>query len=285
MVERSFKFSPKPAIILFCAIVVLALTPGQAFAWGANAQKIVVNKAVDTLPLDVRAFFDANRAFLVLHVTDPLEAETKTPSEKHNHFIYLDKYGRFPFTTLPRVYKTAVTKYGKSKLESTGLLPWQIGVYNAKLTEALKLGRWDEAKLDAAILAGYVSEAHDPFNTTDNFDGHLSQQTGINERFGVTLIDRFSSFFPMRPNDASFISDPTDHAFESCLSAHSWLETILLADRNARLAGKSYDDEYFDRFYNLTAATLIRQLSDAATDIGSYWLTAWINAGRPQLPH
>ena len=285
MVERSFKFSPKPGIILFCAIVVLALTPGQAFAWGANAQKIVVNKAVDTLPPDVRAFFEANRAFLVLHVTDPLEAETKTPSEKHNHFIYLDKYGRFPFTTLPRVYKTAVTKYGKSKLESTGLLPWQIGVYNAKLTEALKFGRWDEAKLDAAILAGYVSEAHDPFNTTDNFDGHLSLQTGINERFGVTLIDRFSSFFPMRPNDASFISDPTDHAFESCLSAHSWLETILLADRNARLAGKSYDDEYFDRFYNLTAATLIRQLSDAATDIGSYWLTAWINAGRPQLPH
>jgi len=285
MEERISKFSPKPATILFCAIVVFALTPGQAFAWGANAQKIVVNKAVDTLPPDVRAFFEANRAFLVLHVTDPLEAETKTPSEKHNHVIYLDKYGRFPFTTLPRVYKAAVAKYGKSKLESTGLLPWQIGVYNAKLTEALKLGRWDEAKLDAAILAGYVSEAHDPFNTTDNFDGHLSLQTGINERFGVTLIDRFSSFFPMRPNDASFISDPTDHAFESCLSAHSWLETILLADRNARLAGKSYDDEYFDRFYNLTAATLIRQLSDAATDIGSYWLTAWTNAGRPQLPH
>jgi len=289
MEKRISKFSPRSAILpLFAvavAVAVLALAPDQTFAWGANAQKIVVNKAVDTLPPDVRAFFDANRAFLVLHVTDPLDAEAKTPSEKHNHFIYLDKYGRFPFTTLPRVYKAAVGKYGKSKLESTGLLPWQIGVYNARLTEALKLGKWDEARLDAAILAGYVSEAHDPFNTTENFDGHLTLQNGINERFGVTLIDRFSSFFPMRPNDASFISDPTDHAFESCLSAHSWLETILLADRNARLAGKSYDDEYFDRFYNLTAATLIRQLSDAATDIGSYWLTAWINAGRPQLPH
>jgi hypothetical protein len=286
MEKRISKFSPPSAIVpLFAvAVAVFALTPGQAFAWGANAQKIVVNKAVDTLPPDVRAFFDANRAFLVLHVTDPLDAEAKTPSEKHNHFIYLDKYGRFPFITLPRVYKAAVGKYGKSKLESTGLLPWQIGVYNAKLTEALKLGRWDEAKLDAAILAGYVAEAHDPFNTTENFDGRLTLQNGINERFGVTLIDRFSSFFPMRPNDASFISDPTDHAFESCLSAHSSLESILLADRNARLAGKSYDDEYFDRFYNLTAATLIRQLSDAATDIGSYWLTAWTNAGRPQLP-
>ena len=29
---------------------------------------------------------------------------------------------------------------------------------------------------------------------------------------------------------------------------------------------------------------LIHQLSDAATDVGSYWMTAWINAGRPQLP-
>jgi hypothetical protein len=89
----------------------------------------------------------------------------------------------------------------------------------------------------------------------------------------------------MRPSDASFVSDPTDHAFDSCLSAHAWLEIILLADRNARLVGKSYDDEYFDRLYNQAAATLIRQLSDAATDVGSYWLTAWINAGRPQLPH
>jgi hypothetical protein len=30
---------------------------------------------------------------------------------------------------------------------------------------------------------------------------------------------------------------------------------------------------------------LIKQLSDASTDIGSYWLTAWTNAGKPQMPH
>lgn len=273
------------AIVLLLALGVGVLFTGQALAWGGNGQKLVVGKAIDTLPPDARAFFETNRSFIILHVTDPLDAEAKTPAEKHNHYLYLDKYGRFPFELLPRTYKAAVTKYGKSKVESTGLLPWQIGVYSAKLTEAMKLGRWDDAKLYAAILAGYVAEAHDPFNTTENFDGHLTLQTGINERFGTGLIDRFSSFFPMRPNDASFINDPTDHAFEACLSAHSWLETILLADRNARLGGKSYDDDYFDRFYNQAAATLIRQLSDAATDVGSYWLTAWTNAGRPQLPH
>lgn len=265
--------------------VSLALLPGRVQGWGGNGQKVVVNQAIDTVPAELRAFLEANRSFLVQHVTDPLEGEAKTPALRHNHFVRLDKYGRFPFDALPRNYKAAVSKFGKSKLDSTGLLPWEIGVYSQKLTEALKLGRWDEARLDAAILAFYVAEAHDPFNTTENFDGHLTLQTGINERFGTTLIDRFSSFFPMRPNDASFISDPTDHAFDACLSAHSWLEIILLADRNARIESKSYNDEYFDRFYNQAAGTLIRQLSDAATDVGSYWLTAWTNAGKPALPH
>jgi hypothetical protein len=283
----------RPSLFTFVAIAALAcatvaliasIATRDTIAWGANAQRIIVGKAVDTLPPDLRPFFDDNRSYLALHVADPLDAEAKTPTEKHNHFIYLDRYGRFPYTTLPRVYKAAVSKYSKSKLEQTGLLPWQIGVYSAKLTTSFQQGRWDEAKLNAAILAGYVAEAHDPFNTTENFDGHLTLQNGINDRFGATLIDRFSSFFPIRPNDASFISDPTDHAFEACLSAHSVLETILLADRNARASAKAYNDEYFDHFYNLTAATLIRQLSDASTDVGSYWLTAWTNAGKPAVP-
>jgi len=271
-----------PAITV---IVASLLLPHTSFGWGRSGHRLVINKAVDTLPPDIKPFFEANRNLLLQHVTDPLDASVKSIAERHNHFIQFEKYGRFPFEALPREYKAAVAKFGKAKLDANGLLPWQIGVYSAKLTEALKAGKWEEAKLDAAILADYVAEAHDPFNTTDNFDGHLSGQMGINERFGTILIDRYSSFFPMRPNDAVFISDPTDRAFEACLSSHSWLETVLLADRYARRGENSYTDEFYDRFYNQAAAILIRQLSDAATDVGSFWLTAWQNAGRPQLPH
>jgi hypothetical protein len=266
-------------------VALFALLPQYAGAWGANGHKLIVNQAIDTLPADIRYFFEGNRSILLQHVTDPLVAIEKTPSERHHHFLYLDKYGHFPFDSLPRNYKAAVAKYTKAKLEANGLLPWQVGVYSEKLTEAMKAGRWEEARLDAAILANYVAEAHDPFNTTENFDGRLTAQPGINERFGKTLIDKYSSFFPMRPNDAVYINDPTDRAFEACLSSHSWLEIILLADRNSRRGENSYNDDYFDRFYNQAAAILIRQLSDAATDVGSYWLTAWVNAGRPQLPH
>jgi hypothetical protein len=272
-------------LILVCIAAAFLLSPVSTSAWGNNANKLIVNRAIDTLPPDLRAFFDANRSILLQHVNDPFVTVEKTPAEHKNQFIYLDKYGRFPFGLLPRSYKAAVSKFGRSKLESNGLLPWQIGVYSAKLTEAMQTGKWADAKLYAAVLASYVAAAHDPFNTTDNMDGHLSAQNGINERFGTSLVDRYSSFFFMHPNDATFIADPTDHAFEACLSSHSWLETILYADREAHRGLNAYTDEYYDHFYNQAGAVLIRQISDAATDVGSYWLTAWKNAGQPSLPH
>jgi hypothetical protein len=277
----------KPTLALRSAAVLglTLLIAVQAFGWGANAHRLIANRAVDTLPPDVQPFFSANREFIGRHVTDPLEWLEKTPAaERPNQILHLDHYGKFPFDSLPREYKSAVAKFGKNKLDATGVLPWQIGVYSQRLTDALRAGNWGQAKLVAALLATYVAEAHDPFSTTENFDGHLSGQAGVNVRFDSSLVDRYSLFFPMRPNDAMPISDPTGHAFDACLSAHSWLENILIADLQARAGLSDYTDEYYDRFYNQAGATLIRQLTDAATDVGSYWLTAWINAGRPALP-
>jgi hypothetical protein len=267
------------------AAVCILVLPTPASAWGANAERLVSNKAVDTLPPEIRAYFEANRDWLSRHVTEPLDwLQKNSQTERRNHYLYLDRYGKFPFDALPRDYKTAVTKFTRTKLESSGVLPWEIGVYSQKLTAAFRDHDWEQARLSAAYLAAYVAQAHDPFHTTENFDGHLSTQTGADLRFGSSLVDRFSLFFPMRPSDAMFLRDPTDHAFDACMSAHAWLENILLSDRRAREGLSDYTDEYYDRFYNLAGSILIRQLTDAATDVGSYWMTAWINAGRPQLP-
>lgn len=267
------------------AIVSFFALPVPVLAWGAKAEQMIVTKAIDTLPPDIHGFFDANRDYLNRHVTDSLDLLAKNPvSERRNQYIYLDHYGKFPFDALPRDYKAALSKFNKSKLEASGVLPWQIGVYSQKLTAAMRDHDWETARQAAADLASYVAEVHDPFHTTENFDGHLSGQVGVDARFGTNLIERYSLFFPMRPTDAAYLRDPTDHAFEDALSAHAGLESILLADRRAREGLTDYTDEYFDRFYNQVGTILIRQLSDAATDVGSYWLSAWINAGRPQLP-
>ncbi|HYT06613.1 MAG TPA: hypothetical protein VEL77_03100 [Rugosimonospora sp.] len=270
----------------FAAAALIAfLLPLQTFAWGANAERLIANRAVETLPPDLRPFFEANRDFITRHAADPVENLEKNPAtEGHNQVLYLDRYGHYPFDALPRKYAAAMAKFGRPKLESGGLLPWQIGVYSAKLTEAMRSGNWEQARLMAAQLAGYVAQAFDPFNTTENYDGRAWDQPGVKLRFDTSLVDRYSLFFPLRPNDAALIRDPTDHAFEDCLQAHSWLEIVLVADRHARSGLSDYTDEYYDRFYSEAGATLIRQLSDAAADVGSYWLTSWINAGRPALP-
>src|SRR6266478_6137220 len=108
--------------ILFSVIGLFVFFPQYARAWGRNGHRLVVNKAIETLPLEFRGFFDANRGFLLQHVTDPLDAISKTPAERRNHFILLERYGRFPFEALPRDYKSAVTKFTKPKLDANGLL-------------------------------------------------------------------------------------------------------------------------------------------------------------------
>jgi hypothetical protein len=269
------------ALALALLVFLIALS---SFGWGESAERAVVDKAVDTLPAEMLPFFQAHRPFLVAHVADVAASEAKNPSERHNDFVQLDHYGQFPFASLPRSYTEAVAKYGRRSVEAHGKLPWQVGLYSQKLTEAFRAHDWTEAELSAATLAHYVAAAHDPFNTTVDSDGKISGQPGVNERFSQGLVDRYQRFFYIKPNEAAFVSDPTDHAFEMVLSAHSWIENILLADRRAYAGLSAYNDEYYDRFYAQEGAVLIRQLTDASTDIGSYWMTAWINAGRPRLP-
>jgi hypothetical protein len=270
------------AVILLLAGVALLLP--ASFGWGDSALRLITDKAIDTLPDEMLPFFRSNRSFLVQHVNDAAAVESKTSATLRNGFIELDHYGPFPFRALPRSYAEAVAKFGKRSIAAHGQLPWEIGVYSERLTDSFSTHNWDEAKVEAASMAYYVAAAHDPFKTAVNSDGKLSGQVGVNERFGVGLVDHYQRFFFMRPNEASFIRDPTDHAFEMCLSAHTWLENILLADERAHEGLSVYDDEYYDRFYAQAGAVLIRQLTDASTDLGSYWMTAWINAGRPQLP-
>jgi hypothetical protein len=269
-------------VALLAMLIVLTLT--CTYGWGENAERLVTNKAIDTLPQEMGSFFEANRQYFVQHVTDAGELDAKIAADEHKNYIQLDHYGPFPYSALPRVYTAALAKYGRRLLDSYGLLPWQIGLYSKKLTDAFEAHNWPDAKVSAAALAHYVEAAHDPFNTTVNAEGKLSGQPGVRERFDTALVDRYQLFFFVKPNEAVFVSDPTDHAFEMSLSAHSWLENVLLADRRARADASDYTDEYYDRFYAQAGAVLVRQLSDASTDVGSYWMTAWINAGRPQLP-
>jgi hypothetical protein len=260
------------------------IRPEVALGWGPVAHDIVTTWAIQTLPPEIRPFFENNRQFLVDHANDPDELMKKDRYERMRHYIYLDKYGVFPYPAVPHNYDRAKEKLSPWTLSRNGVLPWQIGEYSLRLTKAMKAGNWEEVKLDAAALAHYLADAHDPLHTTQNFDGQMTMQTGLLARFDIQLIDRYSKFFIMRPESAEKIDDPTEYAFQACLASNVWVNLIVWSDVRAREELTDYTDEYYDRFYNRVGPTVVHEINGAAHDAGSYWYTAWLNAGRPQLP-
>ena len=103
-------------------------------------------------------------------------------------------------------------------------------------------------------------------------------------RFAERLVAQYANFFVFHADQAAKINDPTEYAFGAVLEAHTWVERVILADRQAREGLPGYNDDYLDRFYRQIGATAMQELNGAAHDAGSYWYTAWLNAGRPALP-
>jgi hypothetical protein len=269
-------------VLVALAAAVPATTP--AYAWGPQAHRLADDWAIGTLPANLRNYLQSNRNFILAHANDPEKWMKKDRYERMRHYIFLNKYGMFPYRDLPHSYKAAVNKYGLKHITRNGVLPWQIGEYSLKLTNAFKAHDWQQVKLDGAALAFYVADAHDPLHTTQNYNGQFTGQDGLERRFGTDLVERYSHFFMFRPDSASKVNDPTEYAFQMILGSHTWVDQIILADLQALATRPGYTDDYFDRFYSQVGSTAMKEISEAAHDIGSYWYSAWLNAGSPELP-
>ena len=123
-------------LLLLILCTVSQLAEDLLIAGVENADRLITNKAVDTLPEEMQAFFQANRQFIVQHVIDPQQSVPKTliPFERprSNDSIKLDHYGTFPFCHASRAITTGVirenTATGALSINTDFMLPWQIGV-------------------------------------------------------------------------------------------------------------------------------------------------------------
>jgi len=270
-------------VALAALLVCLLLVPSPVEAWDRTGQRLIARKAIETLPFPLRAYFQQNERTLVELANDPAQWGDNHPAPE-GRFIRLDQYGNYPFAELPRDYNQAVRKFTRDTVTLNGTLPWTIGTFYLRLEEAFRSQQWDDVKLYAAILAHYVAEAHDPFNTTSASNPGLAGQAGVQERYSRNLVDRYRMFFLIRPSAAYKIADPTAQAFGLAIEANTWVDNILLADAQARSGKIDYNDEYYDDFYDAAGPILLRQLTSASLQVASYWYTAWLNAGRPPLP-
>lgn len=270
-------------------VVLMMIAPAHLHAWGFEAHQFVMSSAINQLPKEIRAFFEANRQFLVEHTIDPdLWRLAGFTDEPPRHFLDIDAYGAYPFKDLPREYDRALEKHGFQTLSRNGLLPWRTAevmgwLRRAFVDVAKNPYRSTEVKLFSAILAHYVADGHVPFHAVMNYDGQLTGQDGIHARWESDLFTRYQSRLTIKAAPIRSVPDIRDFVFETLLTGVQLVPTVLEADRKAIGSRTDYDDRYYDEFFAATQSILERRLSESIAAVASAITTAWQEAGRPPI--
>lgn len=278
-------------LVVVAAFAVVLCSPGSAFAWGFAGHRLIMRRAIELLPPELKPFFETFKEEIVVRVVDPDTWRNIGWEDDPNHFIDFGvrEYGDYPFQALPREYGAALEKFGEATLKRNGTLPWRAAEEFGNLRRA-----FDEFKREApytasnvvlfsAVAAHYIQDAHQPFHATDNFDGNLTGNSGIHSRFERDLIERYESRLTLAPAPVKPFPSARDAAFEALLASYLLVDPVLKADKEAIGANDTYDDGYFDRFLTKVEPILEQQLSAAITATASLIVSAWDQAGRPTV--
>jgi hypothetical protein len=271
-------------------LTAMFFAPSSASAWGFEAHRFIVSRAIDILPESIRPFFEANRAFIVERSIDPdLWRNAGFTEEPPNHFLDFDAYGPYPFKDLPRAYDDALKKYGIDKLRQNGLVPWRTHDIAGRLIrgfEALhKNGQYahSDIRFFSAIIGHYVADAHVPLHAVLNYNGQLTGQTGLHNRWEDDLFIRYQKNLVIKPGALKPIRNERDFIFETLLESSQLADDVLLADKKAIGDRDVYDDRYFETLFQETRPILEKRLNDAINGVASIITSAWEQAGKPRL--
>jgi hypothetical protein len=271
------------------AVAALLAVPQPAAAWGFDAHRFIMARAISLLPAEIRPFFDRHKDSIADHAIDPdlwIHIGGYRLEQPH-HFVDLDAYGAYPFKDLPHEQDEAVKKHGREFVDKNGTLPWRTEEIYEKLVEAFTQKAAysrDNIKYFSSAIGHYVSDAHVPFHAALNHDGQLTGQWGLHSRFETQLFERYRSALKLSPRPIVPVKNVRELMFDVLLESFPLVQPVLDADKAAVAGREFYDDRYFTMFYSRARPILERRISDAITNTASVIAAAWVEAGRPALP-
>jgi hypothetical protein len=277
------------ASIVAAALLVATLVPAPASAWGTEAHRYIMGRAIDLLPPELKPFFEHYRAEIVVRSIDPDTWRSIGWQDDPNHFVDfgMKELGAYPFTDLPREYGAALAKFGHATLDRIGKLPWREEEEVGNLRRAFEGFTRDspyspsDVVLFSAVAAHYLQDANQPFHASVNYDGQLTGNYGIHARFERDLFERFQSRLTVNLARPTPILDVRNAAFDILLASYQLVDALLKADRDA-IAGKdTYDDAYYEMFFAKVRPVLERRLADSITATAGMIMGAWQLAGKP----
>jgi|SRR4051812_12257068 len=287
-------------IPVFLCIACLSLFS----SWGTFGHEHINRAAVLALPDSIRPFFFNHIDYITQESTVPdlRKYTVLDKAEAPRHYIDLEKFGAID--SIPRNFAEASLKYKPEFLDEYGILPWYIQDMMDKLTKAFKGKRKAEILFLAADMAHYIGDAHMPLHTTINHDGQLTDQRGIHALWESKLPEMFGPNYDYHTTGAVYIKDVQKNTWDIVLHSFKLADTVLLTERHLRkqvskdkifkLDEKGnikknkfnqniFTDEYAEQFHEALKGMVENQMRASIICASSYWYTAWVNAGKPDL--
>jgi hypothetical protein len=258
--------------------------------------------AVFTLPPELFTFYKKHIEFLTEHAVDPDKRRYAAKGEAEKHFIDIDHYvhnEEDPFEVVPKRWKDAVDKLSEDTLKAYGIAPWHLELMVKRLTRAFKEKNLDKILQYSADLGHYVGDSHVPLHTTENYNGQMTNQKGIHGFWESRVPELSAENYDYLVGRASYISDPLDKAWSIIKQSHNALDSVFRIEREltelfdddkkysfehrGRVVMKVYSQEFSLEYERRLNGMQERRMRESILTAGSFWYTAWVNAGQPDL--
>ena len=281
-------------------IALLIFVYETTFCWGFYAHQKINYFAVFLLPSQMMAFYKQHIEFLSEHAVDPDKRRYAVKEEGPRHYIDIDHYGVYPFTSLPRNFDSAVAKYSMDTIQQNGLVPWWVQTMQYRLTDAFKEKNSVRILKLSAEIGHYLADAHVPLHASSNHNGQLTGQRGIHgfweSRIPELLAEKEWDFFIGK---AEYIKNPGEFIWKRVLESAAAADTVLrfekqlsqqfpadqkfsFENRNGLIV-RQYSAAFSKAYDQLLKGMIERRMRQSIFAVASFWYTAWINAGQPDL--
>jgi len=289
---RQFEAMKKTLLFVAIGLVSGANTP----FWGFYAHQKINRMAVFTLPPAMIPFYKHHIDFLSATAVNADRRRYVVEKEAARHYLDLDHYA--DTTELPHYWAAAVERLPADTLEAHGILPWHIYTMYLRLRHAFMVRDPQSILRVSADLGHYIGDAHVPLHTTRNYNGQLTGQEGIHGFWESRLPELFSEQYDYLVGPALYIENPQETAWQIIHDSHAHVGDVLrleaeLARRygerrfsfetRGRATVRVYAEEYSRVYHQRLAGMVESRLRASIIMTGSFWYTAWVDAGQPDL--
>ena len=284
----------------FILFIILSAVQMKAHSWGFFGHKKINYYAVFLLPPEMMVLYKQQIEFLSEHAVDPDKRRYAVSNEAPRHFLDIDRYGTYPYNDLPRKWNDAVAKFGEDSLNAHGIVPWWVQTMLNRLTGAFKDKNQAKILKYSADIGHYIADAHVPLHASSNHNGQKTDQVGIHgfweSRIPELLADKQWDFFIGK---ADYIQRPGDFiwtrflesakASDSVLKFEKDLSKTFSSDRKYGFENRNgvtirqYSSDYSNAYDKALNGMVERRMRQAIYAVASFWYTAWVNAGQPDL--